>query len=128
MIFPIPYFDCYIPGYFYNQNKLEVIPHLLSDLLFAIMFFRVVYLARSVFNYSIYSDAYFKKLCKEYGFNPGVRFSLKCYLSLYPERTVIFLFFSTIFVLAYLLRIFEIFFLYHKTDYLPDDDNKEFLK
>jgi hypothetical protein len=104
-------------------DKLEVIPHLLSDLLFAIMFFRVIYLARSVFNYSIYSDAYFKKLCKEYGFNPGVRFSLKCYLSLYPERTVIFLFFSTIFVLAYLLRIFEIFFLFHKTDYLPDNEN-----
>jgi hypothetical protein len=71
------------------------------------MFLRVFFVARSLFNYSIYTDAYFKKLCREHGFNPGVRFTFKCYLATYPERTIMSLFFGTLMIIAYVFRILE---------------------
>jgi hypothetical protein len=79
----------------------------LSDFILATMFLRVFFVARSVFNYSIYTDAYFKKLCREHGFNPGVRFTFKCYLATYPERTIMSLFFGTLMIIAYVFRILE---------------------
>ena len=75
------------------------------------MFLRVFFICRSILNYSVYSDAYFKKLCREYGFNPGVRFTFTCYLATYPERTIIWLFLGTIAIIAYVFRIFEYPFL-----------------
>ena len=72
------------------------------------MWFRIYFLVRSIFNYSIYTDAYSKKLCKSYGFTAGARFTLKCQILVNPEWTVFVLFTSTIFILAYVLRIFEL--------------------
>ena len=80
------------------------------------MFLRVFFIARSVFNYSVYTDAYFKKLCREHGFNPGVRFTFKCYLASYPERTIMWLFFSTIALIAYIFRILEYPFFLNQHD------------
>ena len=74
LISPIPYFDCYIT--IIGKGDFEVV-YLLSEFLIAIMWFRLFFLIRSIFNYSIYTDAYSKKLCKSYGFTAGARFTLK---------------------------------------------------
>mmetsp|Transcript_16179 Transcript_16179/g.25062 ORF Transcript_16179/g.25062 Transcript_16179/m.25062 type:complete len:109 (-) Transcript_16179:1080-1406(-) len=49
-----------------------------SEFQTAFMWIRIFFLIRSIFNYSIYTDAYSKKLCKTYGFSAGVRFTFKC--------------------------------------------------
>lgn len=49
----------------------------LCDYFMVIMFMRLYFAARSIMNYSLYTDAYSKKLCSTYGFNSGVRFTLK---------------------------------------------------
>jgi hypothetical protein len=89
------------------------------------MFLRVFFIFRSVFNYSVYTDAYFKKMCREHGFNPGVRFTFKCYLATFPERTIMWLFFSTIFLLAYVFRILEYpFFL--RQNGMPESASRQY--
>lgn len=72
------------------------------------MFFRLFFMYRSFINYSIYTDAYSKKVCKNYGFTSGVRFSYKCQLENHPGSFVMVLFTSTVLILAYVMRIFEI--------------------
>ena len=89
------------------------------------MFLRVYFVARTFFNYSVYTDAYFKKLCRENGFNPGVRFTFKCYLATYPERTIMCLFFSTLSIIAYVFRVLEYpFFL--TQDYQPESPLRQY--
>ena len=51
----------------------------------------------------------------------SVGFTLKCHLIVYPEATVLFFFFGTVFASAYLVRIFEIPFFRTKGD--PVFDN-----
>jgi hypothetical protein len=101
--------DC-IVRCFTNPEKKDapwVVPTFLSDYFFAIMFLRIFFLIRTIFNHSIYTDAFFKKLCREYGFNPGVRFTLKCHLDTSPGKTICYLFFGTLFIISYVYRIFE---------------------
>jgi hypothetical protein len=75
MISPIPYIDTYVT--IIGKGNYEVV-YLMSEFLIALMWFRIYFLIRSIFNYSIYTDAYSKKLCKSYGFTAGARFTLKC--------------------------------------------------
>ena len=49
------------------------------------MWLRVFFLVRSLFNYSLYTDAHSKKLCKMYGFDADVRWTVKCYIIEYPS-------------------------------------------
>ena len=72
---PIPFFDAYVT--LMGKGNIEVV-FLFSEFLLAMMWFRIYFLVRSIFNYSIYTDAYSKKLCKSYGFTAGARFTLKC--------------------------------------------------
>lgn len=92
--------------------------HFLSDYTLLYMFLRLVFLFRSIFNYSTYNDSYFKQLCKQYGFHPNTRFSLKCYFQLHPESTVVTLFTLTVFILSYLYRVFELPMLNLEADHL----------
>ena len=95
---------------FENPERIEkpwIVATFLSDYFFAFMFCRFFFLMRTIFNHSIYTDAFFKKLCREYGFNPGVRFTLKCYLATNPGETISILFISTLLMIAYVFRIFE---------------------
>lgn len=55
-----------------------MVTYLFSEMILAVMWFRVYFLVRSIFNYSIYTDAYSKKLCQTYGFSANVRFTFKC--------------------------------------------------
>ena len=86
---------------------MEVV-YLLSEFIFAFMWLRVLFLVRAIFNYSVFTDAYSKKLCHTYGFTAGVRFAFKCQMIVDPEKTVFMLFTSTILIFSQLLRIFEL--------------------
>jgi len=80
------------------------------------MFLRLFFMYRSFINYSIYTDAYSKKVCKNYGFTSGVRFSYKCQLENHPGTFVLVLFTSTVLILAYVMRIFELPYYRHNKD------------
>lgn len=74
----------------------------------AFMSLRTFFIIRTIINYSPYMDAYSKKLCNAYGFDTGVFFTIKCLLLVKPEKTCIYMNIYTIFVSAYLSRIFEL--------------------
>lgn len=97
LVCPIPYYDCYIT--IIAKKQIEVV-YLLSEFIFAFMWLRVLFLVRAIFNYSVFTDAYSKKLCHTYGFTAGVRFAFKCQMIVDPEKTVFMLFCSTICILA----------------------------
>lgn len=63
-----------------NLDSIEnqYVVYYLCDFILVFMFLRLMFLARSIMNYSIYTDAYSKKLCRNtYGFTSGNRFTLK---------------------------------------------------
>jgi len=85
---------------------------MLQDFILAFMFLRLLFLVRAVANYSIYTDAYSKKIARQYGFTSGVRFALKCHLTRHPTTTVFVLFTFMVLILSYIMRIFELPYFY----------------
>lgn len=81
--------------------------YLVGDLLFSMMFLRLYILFRCVYNYSLYTNGFSRKICNEYGFTSGARFSFKCLFQLYPLQTIWGMFLCIILLIAYLLRILE---------------------
>ena len=91
------------------------------------MFFRIYFLFKSIFNYSIFTDAFSKGLCRDYGFYPGQRFILKCLFVSSPTTTVLVMFITTTLLLAYVLRIFELRYAIHpNTPIHPDREGSYF--
>jgi hypothetical protein len=114
MVCPLPFYDTFILEYDelsrgdYNERNLLVVEYMLFDLILVMMFFRFYFLFRSLQTNSIYTDPYSRKLCASYGLKAGVRFSFLCKFEVETEKTVLSSFFMTVFVLAYILRIFEL--------------------
>ena len=104
MVCPIPFFDMYIT--LHSKDKKEVYI-LLSDIILAFMLVRTFFLVRTCVNYTVYTDAYSKKLCKSYGFDAGVRFTFKCMILESPGLTFFLTFSISVFLQTYMLRIFE---------------------
>ena len=100
---PLPFYDSYITF----QCKKYTIVYLQSEILFVCMSVRIYFLIRCVLNYCEFMDAFSKKICRGYGFETGVKFTIKCQLIINPESTVMYIFFATVFIFAYLIRIFE---------------------
>ena len=62
---PIPYYDFLITIEALNikdKSDLVSVNYLLSDFLLAAMFTRIVLLVRSVFNYTVFTDLYSRRL------------------------------------------------------------------
>ena len=116
-VFPWPFFDTYILSVYSDEyaiyNTNIVVEYLLSDFFLAIMFLRVIFLYRSILNYSLYTDAFTKKLCNEQGFQNNHSFALKCLFNIYPGTLVGGTLTLVITICAYLLRLFEIPLLKH---------------
>ena len=114
-IFPWPFFDTYILfNYVDESNNLDIVAeYLISDFFLAVMFIRVLFLYRSLLNYSLYTDAVTKQLCNQYGFTNSHKFALKCLFNIYPGTLVGSTMILTILVGGYLLRIFELPLLKH---------------
>ena len=82
---------------------------------------------RTIFNYSVYSDAYTKKLCRANGFDNSFKFTIRCLFSDYPATMFWFMFISTTFVLAHIVRIFEyplLLTIMHTLEINNDDDDE----
>ena len=88
-------------------TKVKVF-YLVSDFILVFMFFRIFFVIRAVFNYNMYTDVFAKKLCRSYGFTANVRFTFKSLLKTDPAKTVSVTMLSSVLVLAYCLRVFEI--------------------
>jgi len=110
LLCPIPYYDKIITIHSMNPNKNGTVKvyYLLSDFILIFMFLRIIFLLRSVINYSIFMDIYSKKLCKSYGFTANVRFAFKCFVRAQPGTTVALVLITTVLIFAYLLRISEL--------------------
>ena len=93
-----------------KMDKSETVDvyYLSSDFVLVFMFLRLFFVMRAVFNYSMYTDVFAKKLCRSYGFTANVRFTYKSLLKTDPAKTVIVTMFASTLVLAYQLRVFEI--------------------
>ena len=76
------------------------------------MFFRLFFVVRMLFSYSIYTDAFSKKICNSYGFSSGTRFVLKSKMLLEPGKSVMYLFTMSVLIFAYLIRLFELPYVY----------------
>ena len=100
---PLPLYDSYIT---FQCKKITVV-YLLSEVLLVLMSVRIYFLIRCVLNYCEFMDAFSKKICRGYGFETGVKFTIKSMLIVNPESTVMYIFFATVFIFAYLIRIFE---------------------
>ena len=103
MIVPIPFYDCYFT--FYCEGKDTTF--FLSGFMLVIMFRRVYFLVRSMLNYTQFRDPYTKKICKAYGFENSVLFTIKSNIEINPETTVSYIFILTLFIFAYVVRVFE---------------------
>lgn len=75
------------------------------------MFFRIYFIFKCLFNYSIYNDAYSKKLCKEYGFYPGLSFMIKTKFVKNPNLMLVFLFILTVFIFSFTTYVFEVYYM-----------------
>ena len=82
--------------------------YMLSDLILAVMFLRLIKVLDYFESQAKYADPISMKICHFYGFRSDSIFAFKCQLAMDPSRTVAKMFVIIVTVLAYLLRIFEI--------------------
>ena len=91
-----------------SKDSTVAVYYLISDFILVLMFFRLFFVMRAVFNYNMFTDVVAKKLCRSYGFTANVRFTYKCLLKEKPTRTVSFTMMASVLILAYCLRVFEV--------------------
>lgn len=103
LIIPIPGYDRYVIMNCTNKDTV----YLLSEWQLTFMCCRIYFLIRSLLNFTEFMDPYAKKLCKAYGFENSVLFTIKSNLLICPEKTASYIFLVTLFLFAYLIRIFE---------------------
>lgn len=89
------------------EKKDIKVHYFLSEWLLAFMSLRTFFILRAWLNYSLFTNAYSKKLCQSYGFNAGMVFTFRAKMKTNPTPIVLFSFFVVIFTFAWLLRIFE---------------------
>ena len=107
-LFPWPFYDKVIHlEDEYEGDKIVTYKQFMSDFFLASMIFRLFFIYRSVLNYSLYTDAFSKKLCQKFGFPNNLSFALKCLFKLYPTWTAFINFIVSVLGYAYLVRIFE---------------------
>lgn len=78
-IFPYPFYDKFVKLSVDSTSGNFIVIYYLGDFFFAVMFVRVFFLVRTLDNYSLYTDAFSKQICKSYGFSSGLRFSVRAY-------------------------------------------------
>lgn len=101
---PLPY----VHYDFWHMAKGEVmIKYRLEEVFLSIMAARGFFLVRAIFNYSVYTDPYSKKLCQQYGFEATTYYSILCEYTYNPMRFISLLFVFFVLLYAFLLRIYE---------------------
>ena len=107
-IFPWPKCDniFFMPQY--AASGVEYVPYFTSDMIMLFMFWRVYTVLRHMERYHEFTDMYSKKVCRTYGFKPGRMFTIKIELLKNPTRMTLWLSAITIFLLAFVVRVFEL--------------------
>lgn len=109
LIFPWPGFEHLL---FMEQLAPAAVAHVVyfwSDLMIIFMFFRFYAVTRHIERYHPYTDAYCRKICQsKFNFDPNGLFCLKIDMVSNPTRVASILFFTSIIMLAQILRIFEL--------------------
>lgn len=59
-------------------------------------------------------------MCHKYGFSGNVRWTIKCHLYVNPGKTIFIVFFTSVFILAFLVRLFELPFIQGHATILND--------
>ncbi|TNV86025.1 hypothetical protein FGO68_gene14862 [Halteria grandinella] len=121
IIHPIPFVDPTFDMVCVNnmdKTKFVTVKYRMSTVLLTLMFTRIILIVRAALNYSAYTDQHAKRLLSDnYGFSPDVRFTLKCMIQRRPEATVSLILATSVLVIAYLLRLYEIMY-YRAIGYL----------
>lgn len=100
---PIPGYDHFIIINCLGKDTV----YLLSEFMLVFMFCRIYFVVRSMLNYTQFMDPYAKKLCKSYGFENSILFTIKSNLMIQPEKTAALIFIVTLFLFSYVIRVFE---------------------
>lgn len=111
LVSPIPYFEIKMErptSFGKDTDPTEVRTVFLSDLLFSLMFIRLIFAFTVYFNKSGYKTQFVKVICGEENFYPGNWFILKMKLVRDPVYTVLGLFFASVFVFSNMIVIFEL--------------------
>ena len=82
--------------------------YFLNEILFSLMFMRVYFLIRTILTYSGWLDEFGRKVSKAYGHSASFEFAIKSQMQNSPAKTVATIFFGTMFLYSYIIRIFEI--------------------
>lgn len=90
-----------------DDNEIKEIDYLMSDFIYIIVLLRSLYLFRAYINYSIFSDMYAVKVCKEYKVVPNNRFIMKCILKTQHIKFVFGMFVCNVVIFGGILRIVE---------------------
>ena len=109
-VHPIPYdneYTFHIIDMLSTKSQLIPVHYKLSDFLLAFMFFRLYFLVRTLFNFTIYSDLYSKRICTKYEFEANTHFYIKAIYSKRPGLIILIVLLITITYYSYVLRIFE---------------------
>ena len=85
----------------YINFQSEMVQQDFGDYLLVFMFLRVYFVFKCMSNYSVYNDAFSKRLCKDYGFYPGFSFIMKTHSTKNPRLMLALLFTLTVLLLSY---------------------------
>lgn len=102
-ICPIPYIEHFI----HSQVGSHQFHYTLSDFFVALMALRFLLIVKVWFNYSPFTDTYSKKLSQQYGFDADTLFAAKSKLKEEPLITITSLFFLSVIVFSYVIRVLE---------------------
>ena len=110
-VHPLPYVEHQYTNKILNmlstKDTYVVVNYMLSDFLFAFMFFRFYFLVRTMMNFSVYSEMYAKRICAKHKFEGSTFFCLKALITKSAGKTILITASLSILWLSYLLRIFE---------------------
>ena len=76
ILIPIPGYDRYITIVCDDMDTV----YLLSEFMLVFMCLRIYFLVRAMLNFTECMDPFAKKICKSYGFDNNVLFTIKSYL------------------------------------------------
>lgn len=109
LIFPYPGRDNLVFIGCLANSGAKTVCYFSSDLILVFMFVRFYGFIRHIERYHEFTDLNSKKICQErFGFRSGRMFTIKCELYYRQATTIIYLFLSSVAMLAFILRIFEI--------------------
>ena len=91
-----------------ESSGVKYVPYFLSDLIIICMFFRIFMIIRHYERYHEFTNLESKVICRRFDVKNSRMFSMKSELKFNQFRVIIVLFASSVSVLAYILRIWEL--------------------